>query len=444
MSSLDVQTQPEQDQGEQQDLTWSLATRVAFRFCFLYFGLYCLSTQIITSLVVSAIYELPDPSSVFPLKQIITWTAAHVFHVKTQLVFTGSGSGDKTVDWVQAFCLFIFAVAATCLWFFLDRDRANYVALHKWFRLFLRFSLAGQMLSYGLAKAVPLQMPFPYLSRLIEPFGNFSPMGVLWSSIGASPAYEVFAGCAELLGGLLLIFPRTTLFGALVCLADMTQVFMLNMAYDVPVKLFSFHLILMSVLLLAPDFQRLANVFFLDRAATPSMQPQLFLSQKANRIGLVVQVIFGIWLVATNVYGSWSAWRIYGGARPKSPLYGIWDVEQLSIDGQVRPALLGDNERWHRVIFDSPMFATIQSMNDSFACYGVAIEAEKRSLALTKNFDKNWSANLSFQRDGQDQMTLDGEMNSHKMHAVLKLVDRNKFLVVSRGFHWVQEYPFNR
>jgi hypothetical protein len=26
----------------------------------------------------------------------------------------------------------------------------------------------------------------------------------------------------------------------------------------------------------------------------------------------------------------------------------------------------------------------------------------------------------------------------------LRLVDRSKFMVVSRGFHWVQEYPFNR
>jgi len=26
----------------------------------------------------------------------------------------------------------------------------------------------------------------------------------------------------------------------------------------------------------------------------------------------------------------------------------------------------------------------------------------------------------------------------------LVLVDRSKLLLVSRGFHWVQDYPFNR
>jgi hypothetical protein len=35
-------------------------------------------------------------------------------------------------------------------------------------------------------------------------------------------------------------------------------------------------------------------------------------------------------------------------------------------------------------------------------------------------------------------------MDNHKMHMQLHLVDRNKFLLVNRGFNWIQEYPFNR
>jgi hypothetical protein len=156
------------------------------------------------------------------------------------------------------------------------RKRQNEVGLYKWFRPFLIICLAGQMLTYGFVKAVPLQMPYPYLTRLVEPFGNFSPMGVLWSSVGSSPHYETFAGCAEILGGVLLFIPRTTVLGALVCLADMIQVFTLNMTYDVPVKQLSFHLMLMSLVLLAPDLQRLANFFLLDRAAVPSSRGALF------------------------------------------------------------------------------------------------------------------------------------------------------------------------
>ena len=51
---------------------------------------------------------------------------------------------------------------------------------------------------------------------------------------GLGPAYEIFTGCAEVAGGLLLIVPRTATLGALISLADMSQVDTLNMTYDVP------------------------------------------------------------------------------------------------------------------------------------------------------------------------------------------------------------------
>jgi hypothetical protein len=98
-----------------------------------------------------------------------------------------------------------------------------------------------------MSKVIPIQMPLPSLAALLMPLGDISTYGILWRSIGASPAYEIFAGCAEVLGGVLLIVPRTTMLGALVSLADMTEVWMLNMTYDVPVKLFSFHLFLLAL-----------------------------------------------------------------------------------------------------------------------------------------------------------------------------------------------------
>lgn len=425
---------------------WSPATRVVFRFCFLYFGLFCLTTQIVTSLFSASQGEvIPDPATMWPIRQIVFWTAAHVFRTAATLAFGGnSGSGDDTFGWVLAFCLLGFAVLATAVWSLLDQERKNYVKLHKWFRLFIRFSLAGQMLNYGLGKVIPVQMPYPDLTTLINPFGNFSPMRILWSSIGASPAYEIFAGCAETLGGLLLIFPRTATFGALICLADMIQVFMLNMTYDVGVKLFSFHLLLLALFLLIPDLQRLANVFFLDRVAEPSTQTQLFHTPRANRTALAAQILLGLWLVGMNGYFYREAWYTYGGGRPKSPLYGIWEVSQMSIDEQLRPPFLADAYRWQRVIFDYPSGVTFQRMDGSFIHYRASIYVTNKIVALTTPRDKDWKANFAFQRAGQERLTLDGRMDGHTIHMQFQVVDRNKFLLVSRGFHWIQEPPSNR
>lgn len=423
---------------------WSLGTRIAFRVFFVYFGVYCCTTQILGSMFPIPKVNIPDLGTLTPLRQMVFWTAAHIFRVKSQLIYEGSGSGDKTFDWVQVVCFLTIAAIATLIWSVLDRERENYVTLHKWFRLFVRFALAGQMLSYGFAKIVPLQMPFPFLTKLLEPYGRFSPMGVLWAAIGASPAYQIFAGCAETLGGLLLFLPRTTLFGALICLADLIQVFMLNMTYDVPVKLLSFHLILLVLFLLAPDLRRIVKFFFGTSGVQPASHPPIARSQQANRVAFVLQLAFGIGLVAGNAYGSWEGWHQYGEGREKPALYGIWDVEEMSIDGQIRSPLLNDYDRWRRVIFDFPTYVAFQRMNDSFPGYTAAYEKDQKTITLSSGTDKNWKGGLTYQREGQEQLTLDGEMGNHKVHMRLRRVDHTKFLLPSRGFHWVQEYPFNR
>ena len=354
VSTPGVQLQGHHVEVIDQQVRWSLTKRIAFRFCFVYFGLFCLLTQVLLGLVPLPSVDIPDPSTLWPFRQIVFWTATHVFHLSQPLVYQLSGSGDKTYDWVLQFCFLMVALLATVIWSLLDRKRENYATAYKWFRLFVRFCLAGQMLSYGWAKAVPLQMPYPRLFTLIEPYGNFSPMGVLWASIGAAPAYQIFAGCAEIVGGVLLIIPRVTMLGALICLADMTQVFMLNMTYDVPVKLFSFHMILLSLFLLAPDIKRLLDLFFFNRPVQPSTQFPLFAMPRANSRAAVLQIVFGIFLMGMNAYGSWILWHTFGGGSPKSPLYGIWNVEQLVIDGQPRPPLMSDGDRWRRLIFDVP------------------------------------------------------------------------------------------
>ena len=379
------------------------------------------------------------------MRPLVLWTAAHLLHVRATLAMEGnSGSGDDMFGWVLAFCLLVIATFATGIWSVLDRRRENYAKLHKWFRLFIRFCLAGQMLNYGLIKVIPVQMPYPYLIQLIEPFGHFSPMGILWSFMGASQAYEIFAGCTEVLGGLLLIVPRTATFGALICLADMIQVFILNMTYDVPVKLFSFHLVLLALFLLAPDLPRLVNVFILNRAAAPSGQGQLFATRRANRIALSAQVVFALWLVGMNANAARQSWYIQGGGRPVSPLYGIWEVSQMSIDQQLRQPLLTDGSRWRRAVFDSPDWMAFQRMDDSFAFYNSSVNMNDKTIELTKGDDTRWKATFTFQRPTQNQLILDGEMDSHSIHMQLQMVDRNKFLLVSRGFHWTQESVFNR
>jgi hypothetical protein len=407
---------------------WSAGKRAAFRFGFLYFGLYCVTTQILGGLLPFPKVEIPDPATLAPVRPVVLWTAAHVFHAKTPLVYTGSGSGDKTFDWVLAVCTLAAAAVGTAMWTALDRRRADYTRLYRWFHAGMRFAVGSEMLLYGMVKLVPLQMPFPALARLVEPFGNFSPMGVLWSQVGASPAYEMCTGAAEILGGVLLFFPRTAMLGALVCLADASEIFTLNMTYDVPVKLFSFHLIVMSLVLLGPELRRMARFFF----GTGSVDgPRL---PRWGRRAVAAQAVYGLLLVAGNGYGARQSWKQYGGGAAKSELYGIWNVEEPGTG----------KDAWRRVIFDRPGTMWYQLMDDTIPRYPAKIDGKGGTITLTKAGDKNWKAELKFQRAGADAMRMFGEMDGKPVMLRLRMMDRGKMMLVSRGFHWIQEYPFNR
>jgi hypothetical protein len=417
---------------------WRTGTLVVFRFCFLYFGLCILCTQMISGLL-----PLPPLGFIPPLSTLTSWTATHVFGVTDPLVLF-SGSGDKTVDWVQAFCVLVIAGAGTVAWSLAGRRRSHEARLHVWFHVFVRFALGATMIGYGMSKAIPLQMPEPSLLRLIEPFGNFSPMGVLWYSVGASRPYEIFTGCAELTGGILLLVPHTAVLGGLVTLATTIQVFTLNMTYDVPVKLLSFHLILLSLFVLAPNARRLIDVVVLNRGAGPSTLRTPGQRPRTRRWVTGMQIVFVVYLVVTSALGSVSGWYRYGGGAPRPALYGIWTVDEMTRDGVTLPPLLSDGERWRRVVIQTATSMTFQRMNEALVTYGAVIDGTRGSATLSRPDDKTWSAGLTFERPEPNRLVLDGDMDGHRLHMRLTLVERNSFLLVNRGFHWVQESPFNR
>ena len=89
-----------------------------------------------------------------------------------------------------------------------------------------------------------------------------------------------------------------------------------------------------------------------------------------------------------------------------------------------------------------------QRPDDSFAYYRASIDVRNKTLTLNplrhrsdpdpEAGHRDWNAQFTFERPSADQLVLDGDMNQHKVHMQLHLFDRNKFELVSSGFHWVQ------
>lgn len=432
------------DQAAHPRQRWSIATKVAFRFCFVYFGLFCLVfAQILFAFTGFVGHWLPDRAILWQmvlLDPLLGWVGRTVFGVDVSLKLD-SGSGDQAVIWVLVFCLFALAVIATAIWSVLDRARADYTRLWAWFLTFLRLCVAGQMLFYGFAKLIPTQMPAPGLATLLQPYGDFSPASVLWLQVGNSYPYEMVLGAVEVLAGVLLFWPRTATLGALVGLTSMAQVFLLNMTFDVPVKILSGHLLLMSFVLLAPQMRRLADLFVLQRPVGPVSQPELFENPRSRRISTGVQAALGVWVLIGCVVISGTGWYEYGGGREKPELYGIWAVREFTVDGRPSPPLTTDQLRWKHVVFDEPGALTYQRMDGRLVL--APAEFGERTIAVSGD-DGTTFADFRVSQPDPQHLELDGRMAGRPVRIALDQVDPNGFTLRNRGFHWVQEYPYFR
>ena len=418
---------------------WKAGTRVAFRCGLVYLGLFSLATQISGSMLPNLSFAYRGLGSLWPMREVTSWTARHVFGITSGL--GDASGGEPLLFWVQAFWLLIVSLVAATTWSVIDRARGQYDRLHAWFRLFVRFALASQMFEYGMTKVIPNQFPAPSLDTLVTPVGDLTLSALLWTTIGSAPAYQVFTGCVELLGGTLLLIPRTTTLGAAISLAAAIQVFVLNMSFDIGVKLVSFHLILLALALLAPDAPRLVDVFVRNRPPRASTEPPLVRTRRAGRAALAAQIAFGVYLLGMYGYINLTFWSVGGGGSPRSPLYGIWDVEQLSVDGQIRAPHLNDyDRRWRRVILDRPDSVVFQRTDDSFARYRASLGSDGRTLVLTRGTSHNWRAAFNVERPAPDRLIVDGRMDGHSIRGELRLVEFDTFRLLNSTFRWVRPH----
>jgi hypothetical protein len=413
-------------------LRWPLWKRIGFRFLSIYFVL----------------YALPFPFDYIPgigprldAWWVSIWAAivprlAKLF-LSRPIVTGTAGSSDMTFHYLQILCFMAIAALATLLWGLLDRGRTDDARLYRFVHSFLRVYVASAMFSYGIQKIIPAQFPPPSLDRLVQTIGSTSPMGFLWTFMGASPAYEIFAGAAELLAALLLIARRTALLGALVTIAVMSNVVALNLFFDASIKTYSSHLLLMAVFLAAPDARKLAD-FFLRRSPEP-----LFESRWAHVGWLLTGALLVALFVYTGVSETLTFYRETISTDRRSPLRGIWNVDALDVDGVPRPPLVTDAARWRRVVFDYPGQSSIFLMSDERNLYRTRLDEKKRTIDFVNRFDPQDVFRLKYARPDHATLQLDGTVGGHAMHAVCRLEEK-QFLLTSRGFHWINERALNR
>jgi uncharacterized membrane protein YphA (DoxX/SURF4 family) len=418
---------------------WSAARRIGVRF----------------AVVFGALLVYPFPIGVVPktedleiaLGKPLEWgaqlLATVVFGLPEQP--TGfNGSGDRTLDYFRLLLVAILAVLATIAWSALDRQRRSYARLAVAAWIVLRYYVASAMVIYGVAKIMKSQFYDLSPGVLHQRLGETPPMKLLWAFMGYSLPYTVFAGLAETVGGALLLWRRTVTLGALLVVGVMANVVLLNFGYDVPVKLFAMQLLVMAVAIAVPDARRLFGAV-LGRA-TPEVPPRTRMSPRFERARLIAKVA----MIGSLAVGQYLQ---FAGQPSRNDhtheLYGNWVVDGFVIDGVEHPPLTTDPVRWESWSAN-PTYMQIWLMDGTFegrngperGWYGLEVDPAAHTITVTIDSAKQIKETWTYARPTPDRLVIDCVHRGKTLHVTLRREPEG--LLMTRGFHWINEVPYNR
>lgn len=183
-------------------------------------------------------------------------------------------------------------------------------------------TLAVAMLLYGLAKLIPAQMGHMNLPAYqLQAIGDTEPFSMLWGYMAASTPYTVVTGAIEVTAGVLLVFPRTRLAGSLLSIVALTQIVLLNVFYDVPVKLLAVELLVAAVVLALPHARALLAAVFPP-------------AERRRTVVTATTVALAAVLIGVTTAGNLA--RVDAMNTPRDARDGVWRATSLRLDG--RPA----------------------------------------------------------------------------------------------------------
>ena len=429
--------------------SWNLWEKILFRFFFVYLILETASSFWLGI--------LPNLNFILrPVQYLLDWAVnlanAKLFHIRPVLIPL-AGSGDTSYGWAQQ-CLFLLLATVGCLfWSVLDRKRQNYRGLNYWLCTIVRYSLAGIAFFYGIMKMFGFQMGFPEESFLATPLGDLLPMRFSWFFVGYSDAYQFFGGLLEVTVGALLMFRRTVTLGVMLATGVFINVMMLNLCYDIPVKIFSTNVVLFCLYLLANEAERIGRIFILNKTASTSTLYTFPYSRKWMRVTkTILKTIFILLAVVATLYSNGKYYLSMSKYSPKLVIpSGQYDVEKFARNKDTILYSPTDSIRWRDIIFEKTgRWGSIGTTDTVFTqwyrrgYFIFKVDTNQQMLNFNKlplEGPRNDATILSlrYQFPDSNSIRLWGRQGNDSLFILLKKSNRH-YQLAEKQFHWLSEY----
>lgn len=272
--------------------------------------------------------------------------------------------------------------------------RENRSKFHALIKLIIIYYLASRFFVYGFDKLVKSQFFMPEPNTLYTPVGMLSKDILYWTSMGTSYWFNVLTGCLEIVPAIFLLFKKTRVIGLIILLYVIINVLIINIGFDISVKMYSFVLLLLILTLLAPNIKSIC-MFLVGKSAQLKPEEQTF--QVLNKPFMRTSVkCFVIGLILLDMaYYSIQSGNFNDDLVKRPTLHGAYQVNHENVLNVKRFFI-------HR-----RGFFILQYQNDEFIDY--KLNLNEFNLILTDYTNEMYQVPYKL-NSGQLEINLEGEI----------------------------------
>jgi hypothetical protein len=125
------------------------------------------------------------------------------------------------------------------------------------------------------------------------------------------------------------------------------------------------------------------------------------------------------------------------------PLKGIYNVVSFKKYSDSAEVPLNDSALWKKLIIEYPGIAHVIAGAEMEA-YAFNRDSINKTIIRMNNFADSTVSYYFHYAVNKDVLTMNGKINTDSLSITLKRKDIKKSELLSREFHWVNEYPYNR
>lgn len=286
--------------------------------------------------------------------KIVIWEGQEMYH-----------SGEDSIGMVCNFfnVLIVSVTIYGLLAFKLSEDHKSEFSVYS--VTWIRYYLAIILLIYGFDKVYKWQFYSPESNILYTRVKDLPQDMLYWTTMGTSYSYSMFGGILEVLAGGLLLFRKSYVIGSLLSLGVLTNVFAVNIGFDITIKIFSGFLLFLSCVLLFPFIEDLVSFF---RGKVTQLN-QTVPTYSKRRFYLPVKVLVLLLILIETQYKYVGTGNFNDDLAVRHHLNGVYEV----IEG---------DEKIERIHFHRQGYFILETFNDEFIDFKLQVHDDSQEFLL--------------------------------------------------------------